>query len=134
MVAVGRGDVPPAAPWLQIMLTHEVADLLVVHHHAPLPERGPDPAPAIGLEFVADRGHDLDQGGVADLAPRCVVVGGARDPHQLASPRDREAGGPATADVVPFLGGAPERTAPFRNSSSSACLPTSRSRAAIRAS
>ena len=65
---------------------------------------------------------------------RIVVEGRASDPHQPASFCDAEARGP-TIDGRSrvFRRGALFR-APFRNSSSNACLPTRRSSAAIRAS
>ena len=62
-----------------------------------------------------------------------VVIGPAGEPHQPASFDDGYAE-PAITDVGALVRRGAFFSAPFRNSSSSACLPTSRSRAAIRAS
>ena len=62
-----------------------------------------------------------------------VVIGPAGEPYQPASFDDGYAGGPAITDVGALVRRGAFFSAPFRNSSSSACLPTSRSRAAIRA-
>jgi hypothetical protein len=84
------------------------------------------------LRHPPDREHRLNDHGVVDRPLR--LIGRARHSHQPASFGDGEATGPMTTDVVPLLGGGALFRAPFRNSSSRACLPTSRSRAAIRAS
>jgi NitT/TauT family transport system ATP-binding protein len=55
-------------------------------------------------------------------------------PHQTASFCNGDTPAPVITDVVAFLGRCPCFRAPFRNSISRACLPTSRSRAAIPAS
>ena len=134
MIAVGRGNEAPPHPRLQIMLAHQAPDLLVVHDKALLTQRRADAAIAVELELVADREHRLDDRGVVGRLLRTVVVGRARDPHQPASFGDGDAAGPVMTDVVPLLGRGAFLRAPFRNSSSRACLPTSRSSAAIRAS
>lgn len=116
------------------MLAHETADLLVIDDHALLPEGGLDPAPAVVFELVADRSHRCDDGGVVGRTDRFVVESGAGHSHQPASLGNADAAGPTIADVVSLLGRGRGRRAPFRNSSSRACLPTRRSSAAIRAS
>jgi hypothetical protein len=63
MVTVGRGHKAAPVFRLQIVLAHETADLLVVCHDALLPQGGPDTAPSIGFELVADRGDRLDERG-----------------------------------------------------------------------
>lgn len=106
----------------------------MVHPPAPLAQGRQDAAPAVGFERVADRGHGLDEGGVVGGPHRGIVVGGARQTHQPASRGDSEAAGPVITDIGPLRGGGPLRRAPFKDSSSSACRPTSRLSAAMRAS
>ena len=132
--AVGRDDVAAPHPGLQIMLPHEAPDLLVVRNDPLLSKRSPDTTPAIRLELAGNSRDGLDKGRIIGLDRRRVVEGGAGDPHQPAALGGGEAAGPVMADIGPLRGVAPERSAPFRNSSSSACLPTRRSSAAIRAS
>ena len=91
VITVRRGDEAAPARRMQGVLAHQALDLLVVDHPAAMPERRLHAAPAIGLEFVLDRVHGLDQGGVVGGTLRLVVVGGARDPHQSASFGDAEA-------------------------------------------
>ena len=86
------------------------------------------------LDRLLDRVHGLDQGGVVGRSLGGVVTGGARHPHRSVSLGDGEACGPVTTDMGALPGRRPCRCAPFRNSSSRACLPTKRSRAAMRAS
>ena len=134
MIAVGGGDEALAMPGLQIVLAHQATDFLAVDDDALVAQLGPDTAIAVGLELVADRldaGNDL---GLVGGARRRVVVGGARQAHQTASFGDGEIAGPAITDVGPPLGRGAFFRAPFRNSISSACRPTMRSRAAILAS
>src|SRR5689334_17837687 len=116
------------------MLAHQSANPFVVGDRTLLPQRGADTTPAIRLKLVGDRDDRRDQRGVVHPSGGAIVIGGARDTHQLASPYDGHAAGPTMADVVSLLGRGAERCAPLRNSSSSACLPTRRSSAAIRAS
>src|SRR5262249_53738661 len=99
-----------------------------------LPKGSADTTVAVGLELLADREHRLHDRGVVGSLLWLVIVGRARNSHQPASFGDREAVGPVMTDVVTFFGRCVFFRAPFRNSSSRACLPTSRSRAAIRAS
>ena len=134
MIAIGRGDVAPAPTWLKIMLAHQASDFLVIDDEAAVPQRCLHPAVAIGLETIGDCRHRLDERCVVDAGGRLVVIGRARDPHQPASFGDGDAAGPVTTDVVALLGRGPCFRAPFRNSISRACLPTSRSSAAMRAS
>src|SRR6516164_11595742 len=89
---------------------------------------------AIGLKLIADRGHSGDDRGVVSFHRRRVIKGRAWQPHQTASFGDGDAVGPATTDAIALLGRDAFRSAPFRNSISSACLPTMRSSAAIFAS
>jgi hypothetical protein len=116
------------------MLAHQTADFLAVDHQALMAQSGGDPAITIGLELVADYPdphHDLS---IADFYRRSVVEGRACDAHQLTPFGDGETGGPEITDVVPLLGHRVLFSAPFKNSNSRACRPTSRSSAAIRAS
>src|SRR5690606_13724495 len=119
---------------LETMLSHQAKDLLMVDDEALLTERGSNTAPAVMLELIADRSDRLDDGGIIGRMRRFVVEGGARQAHQPASLCDADAVGPAMADMVSLRCRGPGRRAPFRNSSSRACLPTNRSSAAIRAS
>lgn len=81
---------------------------------------GADAAMAATLELLGD-GAGLRDGLFAPgLALWLGVVAGPRDAHQRASPPDGEAAGPLVTDVGPFFREGPERTAPFRNSISSA--------------
>src|SRR5882724_7086547 len=134
MVTVGGGHEATPVLRLQTVLAHEAADLLVVRDDALLPQGGLDTAPSIGFELVAGRSDRLDERSIIDRPRRSIVIGRACDPHQPASFGDGQTGGPAITDVGALLGRGALRNAPFRNSSSSACLPTSRSRAAILAS
>jgi len=63
-----------------------------------------------------------------------IIESGARQSHQTASFADGKTSGPLMTDVVALLGRGTFFDAPFRNSISSACRPTMRSRAAIFAS
>ncbi len=71
---------------------------------------------------------------VGALSGRICIEARPCDPHQAASSGDGEAVGPAITHIRSLLGRRPCRRAPFTNSSSIACRPTSRSSAAIRAS
>lgn len=133
-IAIGGGDIAPAPPRLKAMFAHQAPDFLVVHDKPAVPQRCLHPAAAIGLETVGDRRHRLDERRVVDADGRPVIIGRARDPHQPAPFCDGDAAGPVTTDVVALLGRGPCFRAPFRNSISRACLPTSRSSAAMRAS
>src|SRR5262245_31885805 len=134
VVAVGRGHEPLTALGLQVVLTHETADLLGIDENAAMAQLGANPAIAVGLELIADRDQVRDDLGVISLQRRRVVKGGARQAHQAASFGNGEAMGPAVTDVVAFLGRGVLLEAPLKNSISSACRPTMRSRAAIFAS
>src|SRR6476659_5062863 len=116
------------------MLTHQAADLLVINDQALLAKRSLDATPAIVLELVADSGDRLNDRSIIGRLLRAVIVSRARNPHQPTSFRDGEAAGPVIADVGSLLLRGRACRAPFRNSSSRACFPTSLSRAAIRAS
>src|SRR5262249_37293727 len=108
--------------------------LLGIDDHAAMAQLGTNTAVAIGFEFVADRDHGDDDRGVVDRQRPDVVVGRARKAHQPASFGDGEAMGPVITDVFALLDRGALFKAPFRNSISSACRPTMRSRAAIFAS
>jgi hypothetical protein len=84
VIAVGRGDEPPAAPGLQVVRAHQPADLLAVDDDTLVAQCGADAAVAVGLELVADRNHAGDDRGILDLRYRRVVEGGARQTHQPA--------------------------------------------------
>src|SRR5579863_278020 len=134
MVAVGGGDKPPLRAGLQVMFAHQTPDFLMVADDPAMPELGAHAAVAVGLELICDRTHELNDRRIVDCPCRPVVVGRARDLHQPASFGDGEPTGPVITDVGPLLGRGVLLSAPFRNSISSACLPTNRSSAAIRAS
>src|SRR5690606_31040740 len=134
MAAVGRGDEATPDLRLQPVFAHQAADLLMVYDEALLPKRRANTAVAVELEVVTDRKHGFHDRGVVGMPVGQVVVGRARQTHQPASLGDGEAAGPVTTDILPLFGGCALFRAPFRNSSSRACLPTSRSRAAMRAS
>src|SRR6516164_9426052 len=134
MVAVGRGDIAPPPARLKVVLTHQPADLLVIDDHSSMAQLGANASPAVGFKLLADRRDRLNDGGVVLRGSRFAVEGRPGDPHQPASFCDAEARGPATTDVVTLFGRGALFRAPFRNSSSNACLPTRRSSAAIRAS
>src|SRR5262249_6015287 len=124
VVAVGRGHEPLTALGLQVVLTHETADLLGIDENAAMAQLRANPAIAIGLELIADRDHVRDDLGVISLQRRRVVKGGARQAHQAASFGNGEAMGPAMTDVVALLGRGVLLEAPLKNSISSACRPT----------
>src|SRR6516162_6123951 len=105
-----------------------------IDENAAMAQLGANPAIAVGLELIADRDHVRDDLGVISLQRRRVVKGGARQAHQAASFGNGEAMGPAVMDVVALLGRGVLLEAPLKNSISSACRPTMRSRAAIFAS
>jgi hypothetical protein len=134
VIAIGGGDIAPAPARLKTMFAHQASDFLMIDDKAAVPQRCLHPAVAIGLEAVGDRRHRLDERRVVDADGRLVVIGRARDPHQPTSFCDGDAEGPMMTDVVALLGRGPCFRAPFRNSISSACRPTSRSSAAMRAS
>src|SRR5450432_613696 len=133
MVAVGRGYISATPARLKVVFAHEPTDLLMVDDHPSMPKLGANAPPTVEFEFLADRGDRLDDRCVV-LRSGFVVEGRAGDSHQPAAFCDAETRGPTTTDVVALFGRGALFTAPFRNSSSSACLPTRRSSAAIRAS
>jgi hypothetical protein len=55
VVAVRGGDITAASVRLEVMLTHQPLDPLMVGRHALMAKRGLHAAPAIGLELVADQ-------------------------------------------------------------------------------
>ena len=134
MVAVGRGHKPPTALRLQVVLAHQATNLLGIDDHPSVTELSANPAIAIGLKLIADRRDIGDDRSIVSLHRRCVVIGRARQAHQAASFGDGDAVGPVKTDVLALLGRGTLFSAPFRNSISSACLPTMRSSAAIFAS
>src|SRR5690349_10246192 len=134
MLAVSRDNAAPPTFRLQLVLTHQTADLLVVDHQALVAQGRGDPAITVRLELVADRPDPRYDCGVVSWHRGRVIEGRACDPHQPTSFSDGETAGPVITDVDPLLGDRVLFSAPFRNSSSSAWRPTSRSSAAIRAS
>src|ERR1700731_4671458 len=86
------------------------------------------------LELVADDDDFRDEFHVAYRCGRHIIESGARQSHQTASFAGGKTLGPLMTDVVALLGRGAFFSAPFRNSISSACRPTMRSRAAIFAS
>lgn len=116
------------------MLTHQPFDPLMIGNDALVLQGSPDPAPAISFELVRYRGDCDQQFCVIEPLSRVAIVGRSRNAYQLTSSRDGHAEGPVTTDVIPLLGREALRRATLRKSNSSACLPTRRSRAAIRAS
>src|SRR5262249_9732738 len=119
---------------LQTLLTHQAFYLLVVDDHSSMLQLGANPPPAVAFKLVADHANGFDDCCVVGERWRGVVVGRAGDSHQPASFADAQTRGPTMTDVFALFGGGALLRAPFRNSNSNACLPTSRSRAAIRAS
>jgi hypothetical protein len=133
MIAVGGRHASPPYPRLQPVLAHQPLDLLVVGVDPLVAERGLHPAPAVSFERGSGGRDRRDQRRV--VASRTFgVMRGARDAPQPTSLWDGEPAGPSITDVGALFGNGPLRRAPFRNSNSRACLPTSRSSAAMRAS
>ena len=69
----------------RIVLAHQAADLLMVYHHAGLPQGRAHAPVAITFELIADGGDRLDNGGVVGRRCRLIVVGGAGQAHQSTS-------------------------------------------------
>ena len=120
MIAVGRRHISQPVPWIQVVFAHQATDLLGVHHEAAVPQFGGHPTIAVGLELVRDRLHLADDLRIIRPVGGRRIEAGARDPHQPASLRDAEAGGPVITDVGPLLIDRAERISIFKNSSSSA--------------
>src|SRR6267142_6723337 len=117
------------------MLPHQPHHLLVVDPGACGMQFGSHAPIAVAGPFGADLLDAFDEPGLLDrLACRLVVIGRPGEPHQSASVGDRETTGPAMTDVASLFGRCASREAPFKNSFSSASLPTRRSSAPIRAS
>ena len=133
MIAVSRDALAPTPLGLQVVLPHEAAKPFAVYGHALLGGGRPHTSVAVALEFVA---HRIDPGEKSSSSRqgRDIIEGGARQAHQLAPSADGDAAGPVTTEVVALLGRGACFNAPFSSSISSACRPTSRSRAAILAS
>ena len=55
MIAVGCHDVAPALFWLQIVLSHQAAQLLGVHYDALVAQCCSHPPVTVALELVTDR-------------------------------------------------------------------------------
>ena len=55
MIAVGRDHVTPPPFGLKIVLAHQAAQLLAVHHDASVAQRGAHASIAIAFELIADR-------------------------------------------------------------------------------
>ena len=67
-------------------------------------QRRPDTTPAIGLELRANASDGPHECRVGELGLRSIVVGRARDAHQLASLGDAKPVGPVITHVGPLLG------------------------------
>jgi len=64
MVAVGGHDVTPPPLGLKVVLAHQAAELLAVHHDALVAQRSAHATVAVAFELVADRtdlGEDLSR-------------------------------------------------------------------------
>ncbi len=114
--------------------SREPADLLAVDDKTLVAQLGADPPIAVSLELIADNDDLRDEFDVAYRCGRHIIESGARQSHQTASFADGKTLGPLMTDVVALLGRGAFFSAPFRNSISSVCRPTMRSRAAIFAS
>ena len=134
MVAVGGfGETPPASR-IEIVQLHQPPDLLAVHEPTPVAQLGADAAIAVAFPGVGDRPHLRDERRIGLRRRGRGVVARPCDAHQVAPPLDGDAAGPAITDVGALVGEGPQKTPPLTKASSSACLPTSRSSAAMRAS
>ena len=131
MVAVGRHDIAPSLFGLQIVLPHQTAELLAVHHDAITAQRRTDPSVAIELELVPDRADPGEKSIVGQRGRQCVVKGGSHEPHQLAPRADGGATGPVTTEVLALFGRGACFKASCSSSTSSVWRPTRRSRVAI---
>ena len=80
------------------MLAHQPPDLLAVDDSPLLAECSANRSVAVAREHVADRRHACDQIGIVHRLAWRIVERGARQTHQLPSPADREADGPAITD------------------------------------
>src|SRR3954454_18808590 len=133
VVAVRRSDVAPSLLRRQAMVAHEPSHLLAVDEMALVPQLGGDTPVAVGLELRADRLDVGDDLGIP-IGRALTVVGRPSDAHQPASLSNGETAGPAITDIGALLDNRPCCRAPFKNSISSACRPTIRSRVEILAS
>src|SRR5262245_30607548 len=124
----------PTGPHGKPILLHQSHDLLVIDDMALGTQLNSDTPVAVGRPLSADLLDAFDERRLEQLPLRLVIECRACEAHQTASFLDGEAGGPAMTDVVALLAWAAAREASFRNSFSSVSLPTSRSRAAMRAS
>src|SRR5215207_8698671 len=102
MIAVRRSYVTASALWLQVMLPHQPANLLMVDYDALVTKLGAQAPVSVCLELVADRLHAADNLGIFERCGRRVVEGGTRQSHQPTSLRDGKSVGPAMTDVVRF--------------------------------
>ena len=130
VIAIGRRDVAPAQPRLKVVLAHEAPDLLVVHDHALLPQRGSNTAPAVGLELVADGADRLDDRGVVERRrPAHRSRSSARSPSAGILRRRRDPAGPVITDVVALLGRGAFREPPLETPARApACRQAARAR------
>jgi hypothetical protein len=134
VVAVGRCDIAPTDSRLQTVLAHQAFDLLMIDDHPPMSQLGANPPPAVAFKLIADRGNGFYDCCVVGRRWPGVIVSRAGDSHQPASFGDTETRGPTMTDVLALVSWGALFRAPLRNSNSNACLPTSGSSAAIRAS
>ena len=73
MIAVRRRSEAAAGFWLEIVFTHQPADLLVVDDLALLTKGGSDTTPPVMFELITDGGHRLDDCCVVRRGFRAVV-------------------------------------------------------------
>src|SRR6266705_2089960 len=135
MIAVGGDHVAPPRLHGEAVLLHKPHDLFVVRQDPVLTQLCRYAPVPVSLKLGANFGNLPDEPSLLDRLPLgVIVVGRPCEFHQPASFGNREAAGPAMTDVLALLGRRACREAPFKNSFSSASLPTSRSSAAMRAS
>jgi hypothetical protein len=85
MVAVRHHHVAPSSLGLEVVFSHQAAELLAVHHHALMAKRSAHAPVAIALELVADRADPAEQ--IAGWGRRrAVIERRTSQAHQLASP------------------------------------------------
>jgi hypothetical protein len=71
VIAVGGDDIPPSRRLgLQIVVAHQAAKLLAIHHHALVAQHRPNTAIAVALELVAN---------LADPSEKLIGCKGAAD-------------------------------------------------------
>jgi hypothetical protein len=74
VIAVSRGHEPPTALG-EVVLAHQAADFLGVHHQPAMAKLSANAAIAIGLELIADRRHSRHDLPIIGLHRWGVVIG-----------------------------------------------------------